>query len=151
VADVVEFPLGDDAATQVVHLPPVPIEYKRGRPKQHDADRVQLCAQAMCLEEMLGLPTGEASGAITTGHLFYGKTRRRQTVVFDTELRTRTADTARQLHAMLASGSTPPAIYEKHKCDRCSLLGLCMPKQIGPRKSAARRFDALLTASVTEP
>ena len=151
VADVVEFPLSDATASHAALPSPVPIEYKRGRPKKHDADRIQLCAQAMCLEEMLNLPTGEDSGAITRGQLFYGKTRRRQMVDLNGELRTRTADTARQLHTMIAAGSTPPAEYEKQKCDRCSLIGLCMPRQIGPRKSAARRFDALLNASITQP
>ena len=151
IADVVEFPLNDQTRAPAAPPPPVPIEYKRGRPKKHDADRVQLCAQALCLEEMLGLPTGENAGAITTGELFYGKTRRRQTVPFDSALRSRTADIARQLHTLCDAGTTPPAAYEKHKCDRCSLLSLCMPKQIGPRKSAARRFDKLLHASIAEP
>ena len=98
------------------------MEYKRGKAKEHQADRVQLCAQALCLEEMLGVE-------VPSGHLFYGKVRRREPVVFDLRLRTLTADTAARLHALLRSGTTPAAVYESKKCDRCSLIRVCMPKQ----------------------
>lgn len=145
-ADVVEFPLGEGEAVE----PPVPIEYKRGRPKAHDADEIQLCAQALCLEEMLGLPGDQQGGAIFTGYLFYGKTRRRKQVTLDAMLRMKTIDCAQRLHAMIGAGTTPPAIYEKHKCDRCSLRALCMPEVLGPRRSAARVFDRLLHAAEDE-
>lgn len=98
-----------------------PIEYKRGRPKAHHADEIQLCAQALCLEEMLGHP-------IPAGALFYGKTRRRKEVPLDAALRTLTEDTVRSVHAMLASGRTPQATYEPRRCDACSLLDLCQPR-----------------------
>jgi CRISPR-associated exonuclease Cas4 len=136
-ADVVEFHAdpGGGAAR------PFPVEYKRGRPKEHDADRVQLCAQALCLEEMLG-------SSVPAGALFYGATRRRLDVVFDAALRGVVESTAARLHALVASGVTPPAAREP-KCDSCSLLDLCLPDAIGPRRSAGRQFDRLLADSLT--
>jgi CRISPR-associated exonuclease Cas4 len=120
-ADVVQF-----------HAPPAggcfPVEYKRGKPKPHDADRVQLCAQALCLEEMLNTQ-------VPAGALFYGKTRRRLDVPFDASLRSLTEQTIQQLHELIASKKTPPAEYDPGKCDRCSLINLCMPR-------AARRWGA---------
>ncbi|BAM02849.1 CRISPR-associated protein Cas4 [Phycisphaera mikurensis] len=141
-ADVVEFDdpaegSGATAAPGAVR----PVEYKRGKPKAHQADRVQLCAQALCLEEMLGLE-------IASGHLFYGKVRRREPVVFDLRLRTLTAATAARLHELLGSGRTPAAVYESAKCDRCSLIRVCMPKQGGRDGSAAARFDRELARSL---
>ncbi len=124
---------------------PFPIEYKRGRPKKHDADRVQLCAQALCLEEMLGLP----EGSIPVGALFYGRTRRRLDVPFDATLRARTRDAIVRLHALIASGITPRTRREK-KCDTCSLLNLCLPDATGPGRSAARYLERALGA-LTEP
>lgn len=109
-ADVVEFFEG--TAT--------PVEYKRGRPKAHSADRVQLCAQGLCLEEMLGV-------SIEKGALYYGQTRRRQEVIFDDALRRLTEDTAKAVHALFDSDSLPPAKYFAG-CDGCSLLHICMPK-----------------------
>lgn len=105
---------------------PFPVEYKRGRPKQHRADEVQLCAQALCLEEMLGVPVAE-------GALFYGQTRRRLDVPFGVDLRRLTEETASRLHRLIAAGITPPGVREP-KCDQCSLLDICMPA--APAKSA---------------
>ncbi len=105
-----------------------PVEYKRGKPKPHRADEVQLCAQALCLEEMLGL-------AVPAGALFYGQTRRRQPVVFDDTLRACAADAAQRLHALFAARQTPPAAYEK-KCRLCSLLHRCMPRVASGTRSA---------------
>ncbi|HEY3391423.1 MAG TPA: CRISPR-associated protein Cas4 [Lacipirellulaceae bacterium] len=107
-----------------------PIEYKRGRPKKNDSDRVQLCAQALCLEEMLGV-------TIDAGELFYGKRQRRTHVEFDEQLRTATQSAALRLHQMIASGETPPAVREK-KCDRCSLFHLCLPDVTQTSRSATR-------------
>jgi CRISPR-associated exonuclease Cas4 len=127
-ADVVE--LSQDAAGKAF-----PVEHKRGRPKQKDCDRVQLCAQAICLEEMLGLTVAE-------GALFYGKTRRREDVVFDGGLRRLTEETAVRLHELIDAGTTPPAEYAK-KCKSCSLIELCMPKVSSAKRSVERY---LLTA-----
>ncbi len=118
VADVVEFEgCGPDA-------PAMPVEYKRGRPKPHRADEVQLCAQALCLEHMLGQH-------IAAGALFYGESRRRQEVAFDETLRALTLQTVREVRAMFTTGLTPAATYDAKRCDRCSLLADCQPRTLG--------------------
>ena len=123
-ADVVEFHLKFDNGKQWI---PFPVEYKRGKPKKNLSDKVQLCAQALCLEEMLGI-------RVETGALFYGKTRRRLDVVFDDDLRNFTIRTSEELHDMISSGITPPPHYTK-KCDTCSFLNLCLPKTIGKKRN----------------
>jgi CRISPR-associated exonuclease Cas4 len=129
-ADVVEFHV-DSAGTAVPGLPGryqvFPVEYKRGKPKADACDEVQLCAQAMCLEEMLGT-------SIPRGALFYGRPRRRQEVEFTESLRQQTRETAGKLHELLRSGRTPTAAYEK-KCESCSLLERCMPQITGVKKN----------------
>ncbi|OGW20971.1 MAG: CRISPR-associated protein Cas4 [Nitrospirae bacterium GWA2_46_11] len=120
-ADVVEFHKHGDKWI------PFPVEYKRGKPKIDDCDKVQLCAQAICLEEMLNIK-------ITAGALFYGQTRHREEVVFDAALRRETEDTAKKVHELIESGITPKAEYSA-KCKKCSLLELCMPKTCGKAKS----------------
>jgi CRISPR-associated exonuclease Cas4 len=102
---------------------PYPIEYKRGRPKAHRADEVQLCAQALCLEEMFGV-------AVPEGALFYGKVRRRKVVAFDDGLRALTHEIATATRALVAAGRTPRPIYEAKRCDTCSLFQLCRPKRL---------------------
>ncbi|MBI5027017.1 MAG: CRISPR-associated protein Cas4 [Nitrospirae bacterium] len=114
-ADVVEFHKKDNG-TWI----PFPVEYKRGKPKMDDCDKVQLCAQAICLEEMLNVE-------IEKGALFYGRTHRREEVMFDAKLRQETVDAAKKVHELIESGITPKAEYSK-KCKKCSLLNLCMPK-----------------------
>jgi len=114
-ADVVEFHRKDDGMWM-----PFPVEYKRGKPKIDDCDKVQLCAQAICLEEMLNVQ-------VKSGALFYGRTRRREDVFFDERLRMETEDAARKVHALIESGITPKAEYSK-KCKKCSLYEQCMPK-----------------------
>lgn len=128
IADMVEFSES---------TPPTPIEYKRGRPKAHDADAVQLCAQAICLEEMLGQHVPE-------GAVFYGATKRRMVVRFDARLRAITESTADRLHALIAAGVTPRA-QRAPKCDRCSLLNVCMPGVLRSRVTASRYFDATVS------
>jgi len=118
-----------------------PVEYKRGRPKSHDADRVQLCAQALCLEEMLRIP-------VPAGALFYGKTRRRSDVRFDAPLRAITEETIARLHDLITSRQTPPAVYDRARCDRCSLINLCMPRKITRPTSAGEYLDLSLVDSV---
>ncbi|ODS34041.1 MAG: PD-(D/E)XK nuclease superfamily protein [Candidatus Scalindua rubra] len=121
-ADVVEFHRQGD------NWHPFPVEYKRGKPKRDNCDKVQLCAQAICLEEMLNCN-------ITEGSLFYGTTRRRQDVVFDTALRTETEETAKKVHELISTGITPKPEYSK-KCKSCSLEQLCMPKMCGKKGKA---------------
>lgn len=115
--------------------PAVPVEYKRGRPKKNDCDRVQLCAQALCLEEMTGT-------AVPRGELFYGKTRRRVVVELTADLREATARHARRLHQLIESRRTPAA-EPGPKCDHCSLSSLCLPR-LGGHASARSKFDVLL-------
>ena len=115
---------------------PFPVEYKRGKPKKGNYDKVQLCGQAVCLEEMLDIE-------IPAGALFYGKTRRRQDVIFDGILRRETEDAAKRFHKLIESGITPKAVYMK-KCDRCSLHDLCMPKTV----SNARSINGYLTDAI---
>lgn len=130
-ADVVEFHRQPDGAWL-----PFPVEYKRGKPKADDCDRVQLCAQAICLEEMLSV-------AIPEGALFYGQTRHRLDVVFDEALRRETETIARQVRDLIASGQTPPPIYEK-RCESCSLMADCLPKTIQKRRSVKRYMARIL-------
>jgi len=115
MADVVEFHrnAGVDQA--------FPVEYKRGRPKSHHADEVQLCAQALCLEFML-------EQSVKDGALFYGQTRRRKDVAFDSELRALTHQTIVATRQMIIAGKTPSAHYESKRCDACSLIDLCQPR-----------------------
>lgn len=110
---------------------PYPVEYKRGKPKAHRADEVQLCARALCLEAMTGLPVPE-------GAMFYGKTRRRLVVPLDDELRELTLGAIAAVRGMLAGGRTPAAIYEAKRCDACSLKEHCMPERLAAPPSVAR-------------
>lgn len=130
-ADVVEYHRREQGWT------PFPVEYKRGRPKKDNCDEVQLCAQALCLEEMLGRDVPE-------GALYYGQNRRRKDVAFDARLRRETTDAAAGLHALIRSGTTPPARYAK-KCDNCSLLEICLPKAAGANKNVSRYLKRVLT------
>ncbi|MFZ2658223.1 MAG: CRISPR-associated protein Cas4 [Victivallales bacterium] len=126
-ADVVEFHKNTEGKWI-----PYPVEYKRGKPKENRCDEVQLCAQALCLEEMIGVK-------ISGGALFYGKTRRRKDVVFDEELRNLTIGTIDRLHRLIDERKTPAPAYEKEKCDNCSLQELCMPKAM--RKNVEKYID----------
>ncbi|UTD28996.1 CRISPR-associated protein Cas4 [Bradyrhizobium sp. WD16] len=136
IADVVEFHRGPDGETAF------PIEYKRGKPKLHRADEVQLCAQALCLEEMTARPVPE-------GALFYGETKRRLIVPFDAELRRLTEDTVRAFGALVASGRTPPAVWKASRCRSCSLIELCRPQAMAKSALDFRR-RALVAALAPE-
>ena len=132
-ADVVEFHRIDEGKWQ-----PFPVEYKRGKPKADDCDRVQLCAQALCLEEMLDVE-------VSSGALFYGKTRHRLDVTFDHALREKTEKAAKRVREMIQSGVNPKANYTK-KCKSCSLQVHCMPKL--PQKKSVKTY---LARMVEEP
>lgn len=120
-ADVVEFHTSIEGGEQ-----PFPIEHKRGQPKIGDEDRVQLCAQALCLEEMLGV-------CIPAGALFYGKLRRRTEIAFTDKLRHRTEAVAAQVRQMFESGVTPPP-PDVAPCASCSLLPACRPASFRSRR-----------------
>mgnify|MGYP006282826247 CR=1 FL=1 len=149
-ADVVEFHRVDENA-EADGIPlegadglwaPVPVEYKRGKPKPDHRDAVQLCAQALCLEEMLVVP-------IERGELFYGKPRRRQKVELTTELREETEALAARLHELMETARTPPPTEDRAKCRRCSLRSVCLPK--AARKTSARSYlDKQLREMQTE-
>jgi CRISPR-associated exonuclease Cas4 len=127
-ADVVEFRRIGKETWQ-----PFPVEYKRGKPKLDHCDMIQLCAQALCLEEMLSV-------SVPSGAIFYGRTRRRLDVLLDDALRQETEEAAKQAHQLITSGMTPPPSYEK-RCKSCSLIGECLPKAIG-KKSSVKRYLA---------
>lgn len=138
VADLVEFhpsETGDIA---------YPIEYKRGKPKLHRADEVQLCAQALCLEEMAGFPVPE-------GALFYAETKRRLVVAFDADLRQLTEATIIALQAVFDDRATPPPTPRRERCRACSLIELCRPDTAGKpvRAWRARMLDKLLADEVS--
>lgn len=136
-ADVVEFHRVGEGAPGGISLTgregwwrPFPVEHKRGRPKAGRADEVQLCAQALCLEETFG-------GRIGSGALFYGETRRRQEVEFTVELRERTEELAARMHTLHRAGVTPAPIYQRG-CERCSLKEQCLPRAARGEGSVAR-------------
>ncbi len=128
-ADMVEFHrCEDDSGARLKGQPgfwrPFPVEYKRGRPKKDPADEVQLCAQALCLEEMLEV-------SIPGGAIFYGKNKRRHNVDFSDDLRSLTEDTARRIHALFNREKIPAPNYDK-RCEACSLKEICLPRVINP-------------------
>jgi CRISPR-associated exonuclease Cas4 len=122
VCDVVEF----TASPEGVQLPgrdglylPAPVEYKRGREKHDRCDEAQLCAQAMCLEEMLAV-------SIPLGYLYYGQTRRRVAVDLSGELREWVRKAAEEMHAYHRRGYTP-RVKTSRACQSCSLADVCLP------------------------
>jgi CRISPR-associated exonuclease Cas4 len=131
-ADVVEFHRAGRGAASL----PFPVEYKRGKPKAHRADEVQLCAQAICLEEMFGV-------VVPGGALYYGVTRRRLPVPFDVALRALTAEVAAAARAMIAAGQTPLPV-RMPACRRCSLEALCQPARLEHPAPVARWLAAQL-------
>ena len=111
----------------------MPVEFKRGRDKDDDCDRAQLCAQALCLEEMLGVE-------VTQGAFYYLAAHRRTSVEIGTGLRARTRSAIAKAHEIVSSGSTPGAVYEAARCDRCSLLEACMPATVGAGGKKVERY-----------
>lgn len=112
---------------------PFPVEYKRGKPKEHSADELQLCAQAMCLEEMLCCD-------IPQGALFYGEPRRRTVVDFTPELRKDVRDCLAEMHQLYERGYTPK-VKPGSMCRACSLKDLCLPS-LTRRRSVAEYLNA---------
>ncbi len=104
-----------------------PVEYKRGKPKSDNWDKIQLCAQALCLEEMTGKTVEE-------GALWYQQTRHREPVAFSGSLRQETLAVIEQVRSLLESGSTPLPVYGKH-CKACSLVEICQPQLMGRDRS----------------
>ena len=126
-ADVVEFHRQDDGREV-----PFPVEYKRGRRRKWDNDDVQLCAQALCLEEMLGVN-------VPAGAIFHVKSKRRREVSFTADLRAKTEQTARRLHELIAAARTPPPML-RPRCRGCSLRELCLPELL-PDQTRLRAYQ----------
>lgn len=120
--DVVEFHQSDKGAFlmgEEGRWQPYPVEYKRGISKTNNADRLQLCAQAMCLEEMLGCSVPE-------GALFYSETRRRERVILEEDMRNQVRSMLKEMHEYFRRGYTPKVKTGK-QCQACSLKELCLP------------------------
>lgn len=130
VADTVEF-LPDGT--------PFPVEYKHGRPNPHGSDEIQLCAQALCLEEMTGK-------RVPAGALFYGKTRRRKNVEISKLLRAETQRLITEARTLRELGETPRAVYSPEKCDSCSLYELCLPKSGNNAEKLERSWQKQLSS-----
>lgn len=135
VADMVEFHAGEGGEI------PFPVEYKRGKAKLHRADEVQLCAQALCLEEMTGM-------SVPGGALFYAETKRRVAVPFDKTLRDLTLQTIDALAEVFASRETPSPTPHRSRCRACSLIDLCRPDAVVKPVKAWR--DRMVTALLSE-
>lgn len=123
-ADVVEFCIkkASQEAGDVGELSsPRPVEYKRGKSKKGDYDRIQLCAQAMCLEEMMHCHIDE-------GDLYYAETRRREVVRLDDELRSAVTRLSEKMHRLYREGITPRPDTKLSVCRTCSMANICLPK-----------------------
>lgn len=142
-ADVVEFHKVSSSGVPVEGYEglwqPFPVEYKNGKPKVDDCDRVQLCAQAICLEEMLGAEVHE-------GAIFYGRIQKREAVVFDPELRRTTGESASKLHALVEGGRNPPAVF-RDCCNQCAMKDACMPEVTGLHEKASGYINRALAGN----
>jgi len=144
-ADVVEFHKSENPEQSIKlegqpgFWQPFIIEYKHGKPKLGHEDEVQLCAQALCLEEMLGVTLSSAS-------FFYGQPRRRQDVVLHEILRQETEALITQLHELFAAGVTPDPVYAPF-CHSCSLEKVCLPKVVRGQHSVKDYIHQLIQKS----
>jgi CRISPR-associated exonuclease Cas4 len=127
-ADVVEFRKSTNADGSVDVMP---VEFKAGQPKENVSDKVQLCAQALCLEEMMNTQ-------VRRGAFFYGKIRRRVQIEIDDRLREQTEEIIAAVHEIVSQKKVPAARYEK-KCRNCSLVDICMPKAMNDKKNESPR------------
>lgn len=136
VSDVVQMDRSQTNDNAIVHpsyqgfWQLTPVEYKRGKPKKDERDEVQLCAQAMCLEEMYGIN-------ISHGFLYYGETRHRELIELGHELRAKVIELSEQMHTLFREARTPLAEYKSH-CKSCSLVDICLPKSFTKPKSVSR-------------
>lgn len=132
VADVLELHRNTEGKKGLHDL----VEYKRGKPKPDDRDEVQLCAQAICLEEMLGI-------TLDYGYMYYGEIRHRHQVRFDEKLRLRVRELAAKMHSLYKKGVTPQA-EKSNKCNNCSMIDVCVPKLGQSSNKAARYMEKVL-------
>ena len=148
VADVVEFHRDEASSLKLPRQSGTwriyPVEYKRGKKKKSNFDEVQLCAQALCLEEMFDV-------SIPEGSLFYGQTRNRDNVAFDQKIRRQTEQLSEEFHTLMQSGVMPPATYGTY-CKSCSLQDDCLPTVSKSASSyLTRMIDQSLMAEGSEP
>jgi CRISPR-associated exonuclease Cas4 len=139
VADLVEFRRRSPDSVEV----PYPVEYKRGKRKRWDNDEVQLCAQAICLEEMLGV-------TVPMGAIYHTTSRGRREVELTAILRSKTEDAAARLHELLASRLVP-APELKPRCRGCSIRGICMPEVFSRPERVDRLVARLFKADFSDP
>ncbi len=130
-ADLVELRTGENGETV-----PYPVDFKRGKKRRWDNNEAQLCAQALCLEEMLNV-------SVPRGAIFHVKSGRREEVEFVEELRSKTIHAAERLRELIERRETPLAKFHS-KCKGCSLLEWCMPKALRPRSTAGKYLQALM-------
>jgi CRISPR-associated exonuclease Cas4 len=138
ICDVVEFhksTKGISLASYDGLWEPYPVEYKKGLPKFNEADELQLCGQAICLEEMLVCH-------IPNGSLFYGENRRRKAVEFTEQLRKKVYDMAKEMHELWRKGHTPKVRPQKG-CNACSLKEICIPR-LGKVKTVSAYIESSL-------
>ncbi len=147
VADVVEFhnvekQKNDQTSCRIYNHPGwwtvIPVEYKRGRPKADKRDAIQLCTQAMALEEMLNV-------RVLHGFLYYGETRRREKVFFTDELRQEVINLSTAMHKYISQGITPKAERGK-KCSLCSLVNYCQPNLTKNRKDVSGYYIRMISS-----
>ncbi len=131
-ADIVEF----RPATNGLEVP-LPVDYKLGKRKKWDNDDVQLCAQALCLEEMIGAP-------VPKGAIYHVKTRRRREVLFTDDLRQLTIHTIEQVRALMLADEVPPAVV-KPQCDGCSMHAICLPELSGGSRAMDTAYAGLFS------
>ena len=139
LCDVVEFHKSEEGVSLASYeglWQPYPVEYKKGLPKLNEADEMQLCGQAICLEEMLLC-------RIPGGSLFYGENRRREPVEFTEELRGKVYDMAKEMHVLWDKGYTPRVKPQKG-CNACSLKEICVPR-LGRVKSVSAYIEGSLS------
>lgn len=133
--DVVEFTYSATGELEAFDV----IEYKRGtrRGKRDLPFYVQVCAQVLCLEEMLNVPANHA-------YLYYARAKHRAEIELSADLRQTTAVAIRELRELIRNRRTPAIGYQKRKCDRCSLISLCLPTAIRPRSTPGRYLNTLI-------
>jgi len=143
IADVIEFHKIDQNGllfeNKTGSWMPVPVEYKRGKPKPDERDEIQLCAQAICIEELNGIK-------IDKGYLYYHSIKRRDKVLFDADLRGLTYSVSEKMHDMFKNRETPKVPYGKN-CKWCSMYEICQPKITGKKKKVKQYIKRMIDES----
>ncbi|MDN7026033.1 CRISPR-associated protein Cas4 [Methanoculleus sp. FWC-SCC1] len=145
VADIIEYIRSENGVSLPGHEGSWmmrPVEYKRGKPKIDERDEVQLCAQAICIEEMFDIHVGR-------GDFYYNEIRRRVPLRFSDELRDRVYSLSDEMHDIFAKGITPPAETSRN-CSLCSLQNICMPKLTKKSPSVRRYVRKHMTEACVE-